>query len=161
MKVQAQIAFSSRLSSDKMSEDEIKHRLAQQLAIRLLDSDMIKITKRPDHTRSMYDVGFDSYYDHYHGHPDDETYTAEIFVNDRPFHRVPDIPDYTYGGKATQDNITLTPREAEKIWKLLPPRINGIKDSKHPLNPHWFGTITMEKDVKIKERIKQLLKINE
>lgn len=156
MKVQARVSLSKRLSSHKMAKDEIKHRLATQLVERIIDSDMMTITNHSVQDNNMY--GSDPF--RYH-HRDEETHTAEIYVNDRPFHRVPDIPDYTYGGKATQDNITLTPREAEEIWKLLPPRINGIKDNDHPLNPHWFGTITMEKDVKIKERIKQLLKINE
>ena len=161
MKVQAQVSITSRLSSHENAEDEIKHRLSQQLAQQLIESDIVQITNRSDRSGNMRGPGFNTYRDQYHGWSDEETYIAEIFVNDKPFHRVPAIPDYTHGGAATNDNITLTPREAEEIWKLLPPRINGIKDSKHPLNPHWFGTIPKPRDEETRKRIQQLLKIND
>lgn len=48
-------------------------------------------------------------------------------------------------------------KDAEFLWKLLPPRINGRDEQKHPLQPGWMGTIKRSKDEQIINRVKEIL----
>lgn len=47
--------------------------------------------------------------------------------------------------------------DMEFLWKLLPPRINGLPEKEHPLNPGWMGTIKRERDKPIINRVKKVL----
>jgi len=70
---------------------------------------------------------------------------------------------YTYDDFNSIDKLNpewkynIDEEDASFIWKLLPPRINGIDDSKHPLQPGWMGSLPRGKDTHIIEKVKRIL----
>lgn len=141
--------------------DHIKHQLTGSLVSGLIEKGLVKVTNVTENALTKWEknLGMLSDYeqdlvDKYHTQGEVKivaTLSSDADSNGFRF------DEFNIDKVDPIKTDTISKDDAEFLWKLLPPRITGIPEQKHPLQPGWMGTLPRKRDKYIIERVKRIL----
>lgn len=152
----SQVAISKEIyEHDKEIDTHIEDRLCHEIAKKMADEGQLRITNLTERALQKYYDG-ERISDYERELVSDFERTGMLKFEAETVAASPDR--FPQVARDYYNNIELTHQQAEQIWKLLPVRITGMKESDHPLNPSWFGTIQRKGDKELHHKLKNILK---